>query len=74
MAQVTVDISEYDSLRDALKESKERVKELKETIKDLRKVLRLFSRLGIFNQEIILMKLGGVLTVSAAYLMHKLWL
>lgn len=37
MAQVTVDISEYDSLRDDLKGAKQTIKELKETIKDLKK-------------------------------------
>lgn len=37
MAQVTVDISEYDSLRDDLKGAKQTIKALKETIKDLKK-------------------------------------
>ena len=37
MAQVTVDINEYDSLRDSLKESKKRIEELNETIRDLKK-------------------------------------
>lgn len=37
MAQVTVDISEYDSLRDDLKGAKQTIEELKETIKDLKK-------------------------------------
>lgn len=37
MAQVTVDISEYDSLRGDLKGAKQTIEELKETIKDLKK-------------------------------------
>lgn len=37
MAQVTVDISEYDGLRDNLKGAKQTIEELKETIKDLKK-------------------------------------
>ena len=37
MAQVTVDISEYDGLRDDLKGAKQTIKELKETIMDLKK-------------------------------------
>lgn len=37
MAQVTIDISEYDSLRSDLKAAKETIEELKETIKDLKK-------------------------------------
>lgn len=37
MAQVTVDINEYDSLRDNLKGAKQTIEELKETIKDLKK-------------------------------------
>lgn len=37
MAQVTVDISEYDGLRDDLKRAKQTIKELKETIMDLKK-------------------------------------
>lgn len=37
MAKVTVDISEYDSLRNGLKTAEQTIKELKETIKDLKK-------------------------------------
>lgn len=37
MAKVTVDISEYDGLRDNLKGAKQTIEELKETIKDLKK-------------------------------------
>lgn len=37
MAKVTVDISEYDGLRDNLKGAKQTIEELKETIKDLEK-------------------------------------
>lgn len=37
MAQVTIDISEYDGLRDDLKGAKQTIEELKETIKDLKK-------------------------------------
>lgn len=37
MAQVTVDISEYDGLRDDLKGAKQTIEELKEAIKDLKK-------------------------------------
>lgn len=37
MAQVTIDISEYDALREAKAKAGQEVKELKETIKDLKK-------------------------------------
>lgn len=37
MAKVTVDISEYDALREAKAQAEQEVKELKETIKDLKK-------------------------------------
>jgi DNA repair exonuclease SbcCD ATPase subunit len=37
MAQVTIDISEYDALREAKAKAEQEVKELKETIKDLKK-------------------------------------
>lgn len=37
MAQVTIDISEYDGLREAKAKAEQEVKELKETIKDLKK-------------------------------------
>lgn len=37
MAKVTVDISEYDALREAKAKAEQEVKELKETIKDLKK-------------------------------------
>lgn len=37
MAKVTVDISEYDGLRDNLKGAKQTIEELKKTIKDLKK-------------------------------------
>lgn len=37
MAKVTVDISEYDALREAKAQAGQEVKELEETIKDLKK-------------------------------------
>ena len=37
MARVTIDISEYDALREAKAKAEQEVKELKETIKDLKK-------------------------------------
>lgn len=37
MAQVTIDISEYDGLREAKAKAEKEVEELKETIKNLKK-------------------------------------
>ena len=37
MAQVTVDITEYDSLREGLKEAKETIKELKKNLEAIEK-------------------------------------
>lgn len=44
MAKVTVDINEYDALRDDLKGAKQTIKELKETIEDLKKGSKVIFR------------------------------
>lgn len=54
MAQVTVDISEYDGLREAKARAEKEVEELKETIKDLKKGSKV-----IFHTKYLTGDVGG---------------
>lgn len=62
MAKVTVDISEYDALREAKAQAEQEVKELKETIKDLKKGSKV-----IFQTKYV----GGDVNAATRYIRSK---
>lgn len=62
MAKVTVDISEYDALREAKAKAEQEVKELKETIKDLKKGSKV-----IFQTKYV----GGDVNAATRYIRSK---